>query len=176
MNIPMMEERHTGKVSGEFEDRRSAEIARAALIERANLSDNDIRLIAPDDPAFSAKVEPESHGIALTMLKTHYVLGVAGLLFGLTVSALLVLFGPPLTASSPVMTFIAITTISTFSALLWAGFLALRPDHDPLIMRAGHAARTGRWTLVVHTGNESSMSEARRILETSSAHSHHTLT
>ncbi len=176
MNIPMMEEHKTGKVSGEFEDRRSAEMARAALVERANLSEADIRLIAPHDPAFSAKIEPESHGIARTMLKTHYVLGVAGLVIGLIVSGLLVLFGPRLTASSPVMTFIAITTISTFSALLWAGFLALRPDHDPLIMRAGHSARTGRWTVVVHTGNEGDMNEARRILETSSAHSHHTLT
>src|SRR5690606_8100210 len=140
-----------------FDDRHSAEAARASLMQRANLSKDDIRIIAPDDPAFSTKVEPESHGIAKTMWKTHVVSGLAGLLFGLTVSALLVLFRPPLTASSPVMTFIAITMISTFSALMWAGFLALRPDHDPLLMRAGHATRTGRWTLVVHTHDETDM-------------------
>lgn len=176
MNIPMMKESRSGKVSGEFEDRGSAENAKSILLGKAGVDDDDIRIIAPDDPAFSPKVEPESRGIALTMLNAHYVLGVAGLLFGLTVSALLVLFGPPLAASSPVMTFIAITTISTFLSLLWAGFIALRPDHDPLTMRAEHAKRAGRWTLVVHTHDETDTVQARKILESIATHNRHTLT
>ncbi len=176
MNLNLIGENHPGKVTGEFPDGDAAMLAMEALVEDAALSRDNIKIIQPGDvKSFSRKIEPESHGIARTLVKTHIVLGVGGLGLGLAVSLLLVLFGPPLTASSPILTVTSITTISTFAGLLLAGFISIRPDHDPLIMKARQSQRKGNWTVVAHTEDATENARAREVMQqtaaTSSRHS-----
>lgn len=165
MNLNLIEEDCPGKVSGEFADSHSARLAKDALVSEAALDPDHVKIIKPDDAALSRKLEPESHGIALTLVKTHVVLGLAGLLCGLVVSFLLVRFGPALAASSPFLTTIGITTIATFAGLILAGLISLRPDHDPLIIKAKESQRAGHWTVVAHTADSRESVRAQEVLK-----------
>ncbi len=177
MNLSLIEEDHPGKVTGEFTDIQSARQALEALVKEAALNRENIKIIQPDEPAsLSRKIEPESRGIAKTLVKTHVVLGVAGLGLGLVVAVLLALFGPAMTSSSPILTITSITTIGTFAGLLLAGFIAIRPDHDPLIVKAKESQRKGHWTVVAHTADAAENAKAQEVMQhTAALASRHTL-
>lgn len=138
------------KVSAEYNSQQSADRAVQLLVDNAQLSRNQILIVRPHDPNMGIKVEPEVKGIARTLVKSHTVLGIGGLLFGLLLAAILVNVGPALTRSSPMFTFIALGFLFTFLALMLAGFISLRPDHDPLIEKTRTATDSGRWTVIAH--------------------------
>lgn len=66
------------------------------------------------------------------------------------VAGILVIFGPIATQSSPMLTFIALGFLGAVSALLLAGIVSLRPDHDRVIQKTRSATEVGQWTVVVH--------------------------
>ena len=146
----LLGENFSHKVSAEFNSQRSADETVQSLVARAELPAAQISVIQPSDPYIANKIEPETKGIALTFVKTHFVFGLTGFLLGLLAAALLATYGPALTQSSPLMTFIALGFLFPVLGLMLAGLLSLRPDHDSLVEKARPAADNGRWTVVVH--------------------------
>ncbi|OEY67486.1 hypothetical protein [Marinobacter sp. X15-166B] len=100
-------EHYSHKVSAEFDSQTAADRAKESL-ERAGIPEQQIRIIKPDDPAMARKIEPESTGIARSMVKAHVKFGVVGLVAGLVIAAVLVAVGPAFARTSPVLTFIAL--------------------------------------------------------------------
>ena len=120
------------------------------LVDQAQLPRHQIRVVQPHDPNMGSKAEPENKGIARTLVKSHTVLGIGGLVFGLLLAALLVTMGPAMTRESPMFTFIALGFLFTFLGLILAGVISLRPDHDNMIATTRTATEAGYWTVIAH--------------------------
>lgn len=163
----LLAEEFPHKLSAQYETLQSAEQAVQQLTEHAQIPRVQINIIQPLDPLIAHKLEPEVKGISQTLVRSHLSLGAAGLLLGLIVALVLVTFGPSLTRSSPLFTFIATCFLCTTGGLLLAGLISLRPDHDPMIAKARTAASTGRWTVVVHCADEAQQSRASQTVEAS---------
>uniref|UniRef100_UPI003F6AE127 hypothetical protein n=1 Tax=Pseudomaricurvus sp. TaxID=2004510 RepID=UPI003F6AE127 len=121
----MSGEKYPHLVSGEFNARVTAEKAINTLLRRGELKRKQVDLIQPDDKHLGRKVEPESPGVRHTLMRSHAIFGVGGLVAGLVLASVLVILGPEATRSSPLMTFIGLGIISTFLGLLVAGLFTL---------------------------------------------------
>ncbi|MFP3979267.1 hypothetical protein [Marinobacter sp. KMM 10035] len=163
-------ESYPHKISAEFDSQVAAERG-AESLEGLGIPLAQIRIIQPDDPNMAKKIEPETQGIARSLVKAHVRFGVVGLVVGLAVAGLLVTVGPALTRTSPVMTLIAVSFLFAVLALMLAGAVALRPDHDVLIEKARMAKNEGRWTVVVHCDSV----EQQKLAQTTMGDSTHTL-
>lgn len=153
------------KVSAEYNSQQAAEQAVQLLVKNAELSRNQIRIVQPYDLDMARKLEPEVRGIARTFAKSHAVLGLGGLIFGLVLAAVLVTIGPTLTSSSPMFTFIALGFLFTFLGLLLAGAISLRPDHDYLIGKTRTATETGHWTVIAHCTDYEQQTRVKETLD-----------
>lgn len=163
-------ENYSHKISEEFDSQVAAERG-AESLENLGIPLAQIRIIQPNDPSMAQKVEPETQGIARSMVKAHVWFGLIGLVVGLAVAGLLVTVGPASTRSSPVMTFIAMGFLFPVLALLTAGAVSLRPDHDLIIEKARTAKENGRWTVVAHCDSL----EQQKLAKTAMHHSTQTL-
>lgn len=157
-------EKFPHKVSAAYHSPELAEQAVKSLIDNAHIPREQIRVVQPNDPHIARKLEPEVGGIRRTLVKSHLVLGGGGFVVGLIASAILTTVGPAVTRSSPVFTFIAIVFLCTLLPLLLAGFISLRPDHDPLIAKTREAAETGQWTVVAHCADTEQQERAANIV------------
>lgn len=171
MKLHVIEERKPGKVGGVFESEAAAKNAVKSLVSEGAINLQNIELLEPRDRSFEEKVEPEDKGIALTLARSHIILGAAGLLAGLLVSTLLVTVGPQLARANPLFTFIPLALIGVFLGLLLAGLISLRPDHDRLINKSRKSARAGRWSVVVHTASTEEKQRAKNVMKKRSAKS-----
>lgn len=163
MSDSVLGENYSHKVSAEFDSESAANNALEALA-RAGIPGSQTEVVRPHDPDMAIKVEPEVQGVARSLAKTHVVLGLAGLVVGLALAAILVTVGPTLTQSSPVMTFIAVGFICPVLALLLAGAISIRPDHDPVIEKTRVANKAGRWTVVAHCASFEQQKEAKNAM------------
>lgn len=151
-------------VGADFGTAEAARSAARAVRAEPGLPSSGLRIIRPGDPEIDRKLEPESHGIAGTLVRAHLVLGFLGLLGGLVLSLTLVGLGVQPLAASPVTSISVITAFSTVAGLLAGGLYSLRPDHDPIIYRAKSAVRAGHWYVVVHTRKPRERRRAEYIL------------
>ena len=156
------------KVSAQYNSQESADRAVEILVNKAHIPRFQIRVVQPYDPNMSSKIEPESKGIARTLAKSHTVLGIGGLLFGLVLAAVLVMIGPEMTRSSPMFTFIALGFLFTFLGLLLAGAVSLRLDNDPMLEKTRTATDTGHWTVIAHCTDLNQQSRVKDNIDYSS--------
>ena len=77
-------ERSLTLVAATFSDRTTAVDAATAL--QADLPQTEVDLLRPHDANFARKMEPESQGIMRTAIRSHLVLGLAGLVLGAVVA------------------------------------------------------------------------------------------
>lgn len=158
-------ERSLSKVGAVFADAEHARRAASELVSHYGLRSEQVRVVAPGDPGISGKLEPETRGIAVTLLKSHVILGVSGVVVGLMIATALVLSNIAAAASSPFYTFLVFAFFGGIFGMLLGGLIALRPDHDPLITRVMRASRKGRWSVVVHARNHEEEHRAKEALE-----------
>lgn len=161
----IMGEDYSHKVSAEFDSQEAADRAVQLLVEKAHIPRQQIDIVNPNDPLIARKLEPEVTGISRTLAKSHLVFGGAGFVLGIVLSIILTTMGPALTQASPLFTFIAVIFLSTALALLLAGLVSLRPDHDPLIAKTRTASRTGHWTVVVHCASQEQQDKANETIQ-----------
>lgn len=159
----LLGEKFSHKVSAQYNSQESADRAAQLLVDNAKLPRNQIRIVQPYDPNMARKIEPESKGIARTLVKSHTVLGIGGLVLGLLIAAILVSIGPVMTRSSPMFTFIALGFLFSFLGLILGGAISLRPDHDPMIEKTRTATDTGHWTVIAHC---TSLEQQTRVKDT----------
>lgn len=157
-------ENYSHKISAEFDSQTAASSA-AESLESAGIPLAQIRVIQPHDPHMGSKVEPDDQGIARSLVKAHVRFGLIGLVVGLVIAAVLVAIGPALARSSPVMTFVALGFLGAVVALLVAGAVSLRPDHERLIEKARKASDTGRWTVVAHCASVEQREQAKATMD-----------
>ena len=167
MTLHIIDESHPGKVAGVFEQKSSAQQAVNALQNEGGFSSEEVDLIAPNDANFGEKVEPDNKGIAGTFLGSHIILGCGGLVVGLILAGVLSVFGPALTASSPLMVFIALPTLGVFIGLLIAGIFSLRPDHDGIINQTRDATNHHQWTVVVQVKDDVQIQKVKKLMQAS---------
>jgi hypothetical protein len=163
--LAILGEEFPSKVGAEFASPDEARRAAEQLVKRTGIRARQVRVIEPRDPVMGRKLEPESSGIARTLVRTHTTLGLAGLLVGLVSGSLLVLFAMQPFASSPYYTIGLAAFFGAIAGLLLGGLVSLRPDHDTLITRVEDASRAGRWFVLVHTRSHRQELEARKALE-----------
>ena len=171
MKLHVIEEKKPGKVGGVFESEAAAKNAVKSLVSEGAINLQNIDLVEPRDRSLENKVEPEDKGIALTLTRSHLILGAAGLLAGLLVSTLLVTEGPQTARANPVFAFIPLTLLGVFLGLLLAALISLRPNHNRLINRSRKAEKAGRWSVVVHTANTEEKQRAKNVMKKRSAKS-----
>lgn len=163
-------EHYSHKISAEF-DSQIAACRAVESLEVAGIPREQIQVVQPHDPHMGQKVEPDDKGIARSLVKAHVRFGLIGLVVGLVIAAVLLAIGPALARSSPVMTFVALGFLGTILALLLAGAVSLRPDHDVLIEKARIAKDDGRWTVVAHCASV----DQRELAKATMDHSTQTL-
>jgi hypothetical protein len=162
-------ERSLTLVAATFGDRGSA--VRAADALRALSSRKlGIFLVSPRDPRLGRKMEPESHGIWHTLLRSHAWLGLLGPVVGLVAAALVLATGWPAALASPNATLAVGAVYGIFVGLLAAGVLTLRPDRARVIAQVREASDQGHWSVVSHPVSAHDAEVARDTLATGGGH------
>ena len=148
-------EKSLTKVAAVFDSRNAAQDA-ALRLKQVGLSESQVSLVGPNDVAgpsgapFSRKVEPESTGILLTLIRAHVFTGTLGAIAGLLLYVALVVAGVDAILSTPWMSLWIMLTFGTVFGLLAGGLLSLRPDHYRVISSVRRAIARGRWAVVGH--------------------------
>ncbi len=161
-------EQSLSKVAGIFEQGQEARSVAEEILHDGGLTDEQVQVLVPDDPATGHKLEPEEVGIVHTLIRSHIALGSLGLLVGLLFGALLVAYDVPFAVSSPYYTIIIAAGFGTVLGMMFGGLVSLRPDHDVLIAKVETETHAGHWAVVVHPLNHEQEMCAREAI----AHSH----
>lgn len=146
--VSLFGERSLTLVAAAFPDRATA--SHAANTLRADLPQTEVDLLRPHDANVARKIEPESQGIWRTAIRSHLVLGLAGLLLGVVVAATLIGGAWPAAASSPVFATLFFSVLGLFAGLMLAGLLTLRPDRGYVLTSIRDRVRSGEWAVVAH--------------------------
>lgn len=168
-------ERSLTKVAGLFAQKGQAESTMEQMLVSGGLSAAQVRLLGPQDARmarremFGRAVEPESRGIAKTLVLTHVVGGMAGAVAGLALYWWFSRSGHPMIVSSPVVAFIAIVGFASTFGLMAGGLLALRPDHVRLITRVRSALRHNQWAVVAHPIDSEQTARVKQVMEKNAA-------
>jgi len=147
-NLSLSGEQSLTLVAATFPDRTTA--ADAATELRADLPQVEVDLVRPRDADFARKMEPESGGIWRTAVRSHLLLGPAGLLAGALAAGMLVALGWPAAVSSPMLTTLFLATLGLFGGLMLAGLFTLRPDRSRVSLSIRRRSRAGQWSVVAH--------------------------
>ena len=162
-------ETHASKVAAMFATAEAAQDAAAQVIRDVRMEPGQVRVVSPHDADVDHKSEPETRGISRTLVRSHLVLGVGGLLLGALVALILIQFGGTLFSASPYYVGIIGAALGAVAGLLLGGLLSLRPDHGPVAGWVKVASRRNRWFVVVHTRNRDEELRAREYLESLSS-------
>ena len=164
-NTPLFGERSLTMVVATFRDCLAADAAASAL--RADLPLAEVELVRPRDRDFARKMEPDPQGIWRTAIRSHLILGLAGLALGFAVAVMLVVSGWPAAAASPFIAAVFLSVLGLFAGLMLAGLLTLRPDRSRVTMAIRRLNRAGRWTVVAHPTSPAQSERAVRCLQKS---------
>lgn len=143
-------ERATTKIAAIFDTHGEACTVADKIRADANLNRTQVHIVGPDDGDFSSRLEPETAGVARTLVRTHLILGLAGFVFGLLIWGGLYAAGIQTIVSTPVLSAVAILFFSTSAGGLLAGLVTIRPDHHRVAQRIQQAREAGKWAVVVH--------------------------
>lgn len=158
-------ERSLSKVAAVFANHDSAVASAREVQQRLQLLDGQVQVVRPGDPRSGRKMQPESAGIARTLVRTHVVGAVAGLIVGLLAFAILWAAGVQMIVNSPVMAAVTLAVFGIVAGMMAGGFVALRPDQDAYILAVEDAISEGGSAVVVHAGSEEQKQQAREVLE-----------
>ena len=158
-------EQYTSKIGAFFSDPDRARLAARSLHETGGFRQDQVRIIEPNDPALSTKLEPEVGGVARTAVKSHVTFGVIGALVGAIVILLVDLAGVQFIESSRGYSYGIGIALGAVLGMLVAGLVTLRPDQDVLISNAKRAARKGQWSVVVHVADQREHERAKSLLD-----------
>jgi hypothetical protein len=152
-------ERSLTVVAAAFDDRRHAESAADDLRRKID-NIGHVAVVSPDDTEVARKMEPEQRGIWRTLLRSHLILGIAGVLAGLLVAIGLVIAPWPAAADSPGLTALFAGTLGGFLGMMAGGLVTLRPDHGAVIRSMRGKLKHGQWGVVARPTSEASAERA----------------
>jgi hypothetical protein len=158
-------EKATTKLAGLFDDQERLESVSAQLRTVSGLQNTQLLVVRPHDSDFDKMLEPETQGVVRTAIRSHVVLGLAGLAMGAILWGLLYLFGVEAVTSSPFYSGGTILVFSLVGGMLLGGLVTARPDHQAVIRAVDEATKAGRWSLVIHPRDEQQCQSAQKVLE-----------
>jgi hypothetical protein len=167
-NSPLTEEVSNSKVAGIFANESAARAEAARVRATLQLSDAQVQVVTPADPAPGRKLEPESHGIFRTMIRAHVVLGLLGAVAGAIAFGVMWTMAIPFIVNSAVMAAAVLVGFGAVAGLMLGGLVTLRPDHDPFINKVQGAIGEGRSAVVVHAFSRDQNAQARELLQDAS--------
>lgn len=131
-----------------FRDRPTAE--RAALsVLNAGDAPQQVSVVSPGDRYLTRRLEPDPAGIWRTAVRSHGVLGAAGLLLGALGGLAMVAGNVAGAAQSPAQALVFGGVLGLFGGLIAGGLVTLRPDHARVIARVRGALARRRHAVVV---------------------------
>lgn len=149
-----------------YRDRLSAERVALRLLNGVS-APGSVALLAPGDPLVARRIENEPAGIGRTALRSHLILGAAGVAVGLATAAALVAGNVAGAAWSPGMTAWFAGVVGGYFGLLAAGLVTLRPDHARVIRRVREALHQRRWAVVVRPRTADQTRRSWQLLQAS---------
>ena len=147
------------KIAAIFDSRGRAETTALRLRQAAGMSESQIKLVGPQDPAgvvdapLSRKLEPESSGIWHTILRAHLVTGLIGMALGGVLYLILWMMENMSVASHPLLMLFVMLFFGTIFGSLLGGLLSLRPDHYRVMAAVRKAIKRGGWAVISHPVN-----------------------
>jgi len=175
MDMNVIDEKNPSKVAGTFASEATAKAAQEKLIQQGHFKAADIKIVRPNDADISIKIEPKDSGIAKTLVNSHIVFGTAGLAIGLIIAFLLIMIGPEMFKSSPLLVYFALGFVGSLLGLMLAGGISLRPDQDPLITDTVEASTHNQWSVVVQIDSDEANERAQAIMKETAESVTHTL-
>jgi hypothetical protein len=157
-------EQYLSKVGAVFDDAEQAQQAAERMTRQTGIQAAQVRVIEPDDPRMSSKLEPETKGIFRTIARAHITLGIAGLVVGVLIALVLIIGGFGAFSRNPWYALGVLGFFGAIAGLLLGGLVSLRPDHDRLIAWVKEAARGGHWFVLVHARNHEEERKAKEAL------------
>ena len=167
-------ERSLTTVAALFGQARDAQDAAEQVVRDARLPTTQVKSSSPDDPAAEQKLEPPEMGIRHTLLRSHAVLGIVGLVIGLLIAWLLI-SQAAFAASSPDHTLGVFGGLGLLLGLMTGGLVTRRPDRGVLDVQVEQAVQDGQWAVVVHPIDRGQGERARDALEHSGGKVFHSL-
>lgn len=168
-------EASTSKVAATFDSERTARRIARGMRRALDLRQSQVQVVTPATRDPDRKLEPESRGIARTVIVSHLRLGAAGLGAGALAFAVMYAAGLDLVTSSPGFAAALIMGYGAVFGLMAGGLVSLRPDHDRYIHRVREALDEGRSAVVVHAFDTGQREAARRALAAHGGDTIHTL-
>ncbi|MEN1927338.1 hypothetical protein [Luteimonas qiangzhengi] len=162
---PLTGEVSDSKVAAIFDSESNARSCARQLRDALRLRQSQVQVITRHDRHPGRKMEPEGRGIFRTIITAHAKLGVAGLVLGVLVFALLYASGLELVTASPRFAAALIIGYGGVFGLMAGGLVSLRPDHDPYIEKVREALAEGRSAVVVHAFNANQRDAAQDGLD-----------
>lgn len=157
-------ERSDSKVAAIFDSEAAARAIADDLRSGLGLEGAQVQVVCPRDRHPGRKLLPEGHGIFRTIIIAHYKLGIAGLLLGAALFAVLYAMGVTAIVSSPVLAGALIAGYGGVFGLMAGGLVSLRPDQDPYLLKVRDALKDGRTAVVVHAFDPAERDLAERAL------------
>jgi hypothetical protein len=157
-------EKSTTKLAAFFDTQQELDAVSEELRRVSGMQNPQLWVVRPHDSDFARKLEPESQGIVRTAVRSHLLLGAAGLGVGLVLWGVLYAMGLPAIRSSPIYSGGAIVAFSTVAGLLLGGLVTARPDHQVVIQSVDTATKAGRWSLVAHPRDPAQCKAAEAVL------------
>ena len=165
---PLTGEVSNSKVAAVFADVASATHVAERLRSALQLGDAQVQVITPFDHRPGLKLEPEDRGIFRTLVRAHARLAAVGVVAGLLVFAVMWWLGVPWIVNSAVLAAGVLASFGGLAGLLLGGFMTLRPDHDPYILKVREALSEGRSAVVVHAFTRQQKADAEALLHEAS--------
>lgn len=157
-------ETYSSKVAAVFDGEQAARNAAHQILIEGDIRAEQVSVVQPHDEHLGRKIEPESQGIAWTLVKSHLYLGLAGAFVGVVAAIVTVTAELSPFSSAPLVTLGFGLAVGVVAGLLAAGLYSLRPDHLALIARLRTAAGEGRWAVIVHVRNAAEKARVETIL------------
>lgn len=163
-DLPVTGEVSNSKLAAVFDREFAARAAIDALVSDAGLQQAQIKLVKPSEPHPGIKLQPEGQGIWRTIVIAHLRFGIAGLVVGALVWALLMGLEVTLIVSSAVVSGVAFVFMGGIAGLMLGGLVALRPDQDRYMQATQDAIAEHRYTVVVHALSGDEADRAAKVL------------
>ncbi len=164
-------ERSRTKVAGLFSNRVEAEGAAFHLLQTPGMKHSQVRLLSPDEGRaarnndLARQMEPEQHGIWLTIIRAHVTMGLLGAIAGTLLFLGLLAAGSPGVHSTLFMSWVAMAGFGAIFGLLVGGLLSMRPDQGRVINLVRRGLQRGQWAVVAHPTNADQTHQVIDMLE-----------
>jgi len=161
--LSLFGERSLTVVAAAFNHRQHAESV-ADNLRRQIDKIGTVAVVSPGETEVAREMEPEQRGIWRTLVRSHLILGVGGILFGLFVAMALVLAPWPAAAASPALAALFAGTLGGFLGMMAGGLVTLRPDHGAVIRSMRARLKVGQWGVVARPMDEAGAERAYAAL------------